>query len=211
MEPQKYVYIVFASTPYRIGSIIRWVTHHPYNHVAVSFTQSLQILYSFARYHKNAPFYGGFVRESCLRYQYRNKQAKIKVCKVPVSAKQHLALKTRIRALSLQPKRYFYNLPSAIGAVIGKKYAAQTAYTCVEFIVSLLQYAEIFELHEAAYYSIDDLEKLLKDYVIYEGNFRFAQKGGKWGMDHFLTRCSQRYALKEIIFQFITLLKEKNT
>ena len=62
------IYIVFSSTPTGMGRLIRLATRNQYNHVSLSFESDIQKLYSFARYHRTIPLYGGFVVESVLRY-----------------------------------------------------------------------------------------------------------------------------------------------
>jgi hypothetical protein len=68
----QYVYIVFSSTPYRIGKFIRRLTREAYNHVSIALDPDLTKMYGFARRYYRTPFYGGFVRESLSRYHQVN-------------------------------------------------------------------------------------------------------------------------------------------
>ena len=72
MEEKK-LYVVFSATPLKVGSMIRTVTGEKYNHVSISFSPRLKTLYSYARYYKKAPLYGGFVKENAERYQNKGK------------------------------------------------------------------------------------------------------------------------------------------
>lgn len=203
MSTQKYLYIVFSATPYRVGSIIRFFTKNRYNHVSVSFHQNLQTLYSFARYHKNAPLYGGFVRESCLRYRRGDKYANIKVCRIPVSDEQKNAIKEYIESLDEK----CYNLISVPFALIKKKYRAIRAYTCVEFVVSLLCEAKIGAFCEEKFYSINDLEQQLSEYAVYEGSFKTIAKGSTWGRDKFPEHCNGTLAITKAVTNTVKTLK----
>ena len=79
-----YIYVVFSSTPYKIGKTIRMLTGEKYNHVSISLDAELTQMYSFARRYYKTPFYGGFVKESLSRYQLNQNKATIKICKMGV-------------------------------------------------------------------------------------------------------------------------------
>ena len=78
------VYIVFSATPTGMGQLIRLATRNQYNHVSQSFEADVHKLYSFARYHRTVPLYGGLVVESSLRYRSFAGQSRVKICRLPV-------------------------------------------------------------------------------------------------------------------------------
>ena len=89
----KDIYIMFSSTPSKMGSFIRFMTGNKYNHVSLSFREDLGHLYSFARYYKNTPFVGGFVEESVLRYFLLGSETvRVKICKIPISDEKYSSL-----------------------------------------------------------------------------------------------------------------------
>ena len=162
------IYIVFSSTPYRIGRMIRWITREPYNHVSMALCEDLKQMYSFARRHYNAPLYGGFVRESSAWYQIRGTTADICLCSLPVSAQQHNNLQSLLSRMEENKSHYIYNHLSALGALIHKRVEVKDAYTCVEFCVKVLHELD-FDVDPKRFYTVCDLQKLLQSYCIYTG------------------------------------------
>ena len=113
MEEKRFIYVAFLSTPYRIGKLIRRVTGFPYNHTAVSLSPEMRYLYSFSRHYKNAPFYGGFTKESVLRYRKKDIFARIKICAVPVSEENYQKAKKRLDIFANHSEEHIYNMISA--------------------------------------------------------------------------------------------------
>lgn len=184
-KAQSNLYIIISSTPYKMGRFIRTVTRNEYNHAAISFDIELKTLYSFARHHKKAPFYGGFVTESCLRYNVKKSFSNIKVYAIPLSKKDSEHLIEYLESFKSQPDKYLYNLFSAILVPFHKKIIINNAFTCVEFVISILSLVDdrinIFD-----YYSISDLEKLYHDKLIYKGIFETTKDVSNWSTDTFL-------------------------
>ena len=94
---EKYIYVILSSTHCRVGSFIRLVTRNKYNHASISLDPDFKKLYSFARYHQDAPLYAGFTEESPLRYKNNYKYAGIKIYKIPVTKKQYNNTKKHIK------------------------------------------------------------------------------------------------------------------
>ena len=165
---QQYIYVVFSSTPYKIGKLIRRVTGGTYNHVSISLDESLTQMYSFSRRYYRTPFYGGFVHESRSRYHVNGDATRICLCAIPVTPRQYEDLYNMIQSMHRRSRFYIYNHLSALGAVIHKPIFAKDAYTCVEFCIKVLQELGI-ELQPRKYYSVEDIRRLLKPYVVYYG------------------------------------------
>ncbi len=171
-QNQRYLYVVFSSTPYKMGQFIRFVTHSRYNHVAVSLDPSLATLYSFARHYRNTPFYGGFVRETATRYSYRGRLADIKVCAVPVSEAQYASALRMLESMIRSSHRYSYNMLSAIAAPLHRRVHLPNAYTCIEFAVDFLAQAGVLKQIDPKHsYTIKELENCFNSYQIYSGVF----------------------------------------
>lgn len=165
---QQYVYVVFSSTPYKIGKLIRRVTREEFNHVSISLDKELSQMYSFSRRHYRLPLYGGFVHETRSRYHINGASANICLCAVPVTPRQHLALSGMLRDMHRKNKSYIYNHLSALGAVIHKPIRARDAYTCVEFCTKVLRDLGL-DVQPGKYYSIGDVQALLEPFVVYSG------------------------------------------
>lgn len=165
---QKCIYVVFSSTPYKVGKAIRTLTRETYNHVSISLDESLSKMYSFSRRYYRTPFYGGFVQESVSRYHIKGNSAQIRVCRLPVTLQQYEQLETHLAELFEQKDRYLYNHLSISTALLHKPVKVRDAYTCVEFCVKVLHSCGI-DLDPNSYYSIGDLEKQLRIYTVYTG------------------------------------------
>ncbi len=162
------IYVIFSSTPYKIGKAIRIITGEKYNHVSIALDPELTQMYSFARRYYKTPFYGGFVKESLSRYHINNKHATVKICKIPVTPEQYENLCRRMKRMLEKRDIYLYNHISILGTVIKKTIRIKGAYTCTEFCVMILNNLGI-ELDPNKYYSISALENILDHYVTYTG------------------------------------------
>ena len=87
MEKQ-HIYVVFSSTPYKMGKFIRAMTRESYNHVSIALDESLSQMYSFSRRYYRTPLYGGFVHESRSRYHVNGDATRICLCALPVTSQQ---------------------------------------------------------------------------------------------------------------------------
>ena len=167
---KKMIYVVFSATPLKMGSMIRTVTREKYNHVAISFDPCLKNLYSYARYYKSTPFYGGFVKEKSSRYIHRNKIAEIYVCAVPITEGQCKLVKKRLFEMIKNHRQHRYNILSAAVAPFSKRVFVPGCFTCIEFVTHIL--SQIMpEISPYRFYSIEDLRRLLVDYGVYKGPF----------------------------------------
>lgn len=185
-EQNQNIYIVFSSTPYKIGKLIRFATHYPYNHVSVALDKDISVLYTFARHYKNAPFYGGFVKESRRRYFNNGQYAKIKVYTVPVTQKQLDCVKNHLFALQENADEYVYNMLSAACTLIKKKVKVNHAYTCIEFVCDLLNKCAVIEgLDADRFCSIKALEQYLSGYYAEDYIASDAILNSSWGEDTF--------------------------
>lgn len=165
---EKYIYVVFASTPYKMGKMIRLVTGAVYNHMCISLDPKLRTMYGFARRYKRTPFYGGFVIEKPCRYKVNGKNAHIKVCKIPVSREGFEKVKSLLADMEKHKEQYLYNHLSVFGTAVKKRVPVKDAYICVEFCIQVLALAGI-QLDPGKYYSLQQAEALLEQYVIYTG------------------------------------------
>lgn len=208
MEESKYLYIVFSVTPYKIGKFIRFVTRFSYNHVSVGLTSDLKKLYSFARFFKNAPLYGGFTEESVLRFENKGKHAAIKVCAIPVDDEQYNQIDTLIKSIKARRSNYVYNIISAIFTPVKKRVFIPYSFTCAEFVVELLSnFNSDLKINPHSFYSIEDLSMLLNKYKIYEGSSLPYAEAAVWGDDLFLEKKSLRQKVFLTAYSYWTVLK----
>ncbi len=187
----EFVYVMFSATDCSIGRFIRKMTRSKYNHVSVSFDPDMQSLYSFARYHKTAPFYAGFVEESLMRYQLTGRQATVKVCRIRLSDQQAATLRYAVDEVQTSQVEYIYNYLSALTFLARKRFDVPHAFTCVDFAVWLLSRAGIAEVPDT-FFTIEDLEAALSAYVIFEGESQFYADALTWGNDAYADHLTRR-------------------
>lgn len=181
------VYIVFSATPYKMGKLIRTVLHNQYNHISLSFDKNLSTMYTFARFHENAPLYGGFVSESPCRYQRSGHSAHLKVCRVEVPEENYRALRAFVEQMENGNRKFIYNLYSAMFTPLHLRLMIRDSYTCAEFVGDALSIAGL-DIPRGSFHSLKGLERLLAPSVIYEGPCTLYTELPGWGEDSFPER-----------------------
>lgn len=186
MPEKRYIYAVLLSTPYKMGKFIRGITGFTNNHAAISLSPEMRYLYSFSRHYKNAPFYGGFNKESILRCRFGKNTAEMTVFAVPVTEEQYQKAKKRLLFLSEHSEEYIYNMISAACFPFKTRVRIKKSYTCVEFVLSMLKkYTEIPVLKNKKFCSIKQLYNILEPYKIYEGSAEKYLSVSDWEGDTF--------------------------
>ena len=168
------LYIVFSSTSSGIGQFIRRVTRHTYNHVSLSLDKNLSVMYSFARYYRNAPLMGGFVEESAFRYLCdKPEEMLVKICAVPVCPEEYRLLVTYLSDIRQHAQHYIYNTFSAAMVPLHRRVYIPDSYTCVEFVNSVLRHCGIaLSAEDTAFDALSALEERLSPYTVFEGDLR---------------------------------------
>jgi len=167
---QKYIYVVFSATPYKMGRLIRFITATPYNHVSIALDSNLDEMYGFARRYYRTPFYGGFVKENLARYQINGQCAQVKICQIPIESEAFLSLRDHIDKMYCNKEQYLYNFLSILTMPFHRRANVKDARTCVEFAVDVLHHSLGNQL-PLKYYSIKNLAQHLDSYHIYQGAF----------------------------------------
>ncbi len=172
MPEEAYLYVIFSSTPCKVGASIRFFTHHFYNHVSIAFCKDLREMYSYARHFHDTPFYAGIVCERANRFLRRGtRKTKIKVMRLPVEKEKLAALQKHCESLYAARERTVYNFYSAFLVPLGKRVLLKNSYTCAEFSLDSICRAGDFGLNPEAFYSIAEMEKRLAAFCIYEGDY----------------------------------------
>lgn len=208
------IYIIFSSTPLKIGKFIRFVTSNKYNHVSISLDSSLQTMYSFCRYYKSTPLYGGFVKEYSSRHKNKDKLSNIKVCEIILNDKKYHCIKEYLNSMENSQDKYIYNLFSAMFVPFRKRIFIPYSFTCVEFVVNTFSKIDD-KIIKDKFYSIQDLEKHFNSNVIYEGPIKIDNINND---DCFLETKSIFYNLyhtissfKKLTYRLITRSKKRSS
>lgn len=196
------LYIILSATPLKMGKFIRKVTKYQYNHVSISIDNELKEFYSFARHHKNTPFYGGFIKESSLRY----KDSVVNIYRIEISNKNYNKLKKHFNSLWKDKNNYVYNMYSAGLYIVKKKVKLKKAYTCIEIVTNILENYTKIEIDNNKFYQVKDIEKLLKDKNFYKGNLTI-DKNQTWNEDKYLEKQNLKENIKKTIYNNLKLSK----
>lgn len=174
------LYVVFSSTPYKMGRFIRFVTRASLNHVAISLDPELKEMYSFARRYRNTPLFGGFVRESYGRYRNRDRLAQVRICALPISPEKLAEVRVMLGRMETSADRYPYNLLSALIHPLRLRVRLPNCYTCVEFVSDFLREMQISDRVLPNHnYSVGELYRLLREHTVYRGDFPHTVPAGE--------------------------------
>ena len=208
MKEQKFIYPIVISSPFGTGRFIRAVTKFTYNHAGIAFSPDVCSFYSFSRLYKKATFYGGFVKESILRYKSESYKSHIKVFAVPVTDENYEKIKERISFYEENKEDYIYNLISAAAFIRRKNIKIKNAYTCLEFTLKMVkEFCEIGELNKRDFVSVKDFSEILEPYKIYEGPTEKYFDGAEWENDLFPKKISLWFAVKKTLCNNAKLIK----
>lgn len=191
------VYVVFSSTPYKMGRFIRRMLGARFNHVGLSVDPSLSCMYTFARRYVNAPLAGGFVKESFCRFCYKGRWAHIKVCRIDLTDAQFRRLQAFLRVFERRSGKCLYNLYSAAAVPLGRRIRIRDSYTCVEFVGDALAYAGVRGLRYGGFHSLEDTEHLLSKNTVYHGSAGDYPAEWDWGDDVFPDRRRRTTVIKD--------------
>lgn len=182
----KYIYVVFSSTPTFMGKLIRTVTGVSYNHVSVALDNTFKTMYSFARYNKYSPLVGGLVEEESMRYLYNeDKHVEVRILEIPVSLEEYNDIKEKINEMLKNKEIYIYNTFSAIAYPFNKKIEIKDSYTCIEFTIKILENLNLVD-GDTHVETIQSLLNFLDKYCIYEGDFlKVAEKNDEYDVNFF--------------------------
>ena len=169
---QRYIYLVFSSTPSRFGRMIRFASGARFNHVSLAFDADLRKLYSFGRRRNHIPINAGLVQEYPERFSLRKVDyVGVRIYRIPVTPEQYRLGKLRIRQI-MNDEKYLYNLYSVLFYPIFKGFYTYKAYTCVEFVIHMLRFMKIYVPTDKPSYKYlpDELESILDFSHFFEGN-----------------------------------------
>lgn len=167
----KYVYVVFSSTPGKMGRFIRMLTPGAFNHVSIMFGEKMEEAYTFGRMYVDTPFWGGIVKDSVSRYTWNKKRtAFINVCRIETEDEKFHKAHTLVRDMFSRKEDFPYNFFSAIVSIFKKRIFIENAYTCVEFCSHILSILTP-RVKDEGFYSVKDLFEIFEEDSVYQGDF----------------------------------------
>ena len=158
------IYVVFLASGYKVGQLIRFFTRGTYNHVALSLTESPEVMYSFARKNYFEPLNGGFVEETPRRYFFSGRDAQVKICRLRVPQDQYQRILAALEQFRSQAEQTRYDFLSLMLYPLRRQLHLPNSFTCIGFVLSLLEQPDFL--------SIGQLEQRLSPETVYCGSLR---------------------------------------
>lgn len=163
MVKTKDLYVMISRTETGIAKFIRTFTQYPYNHVSLTLDPTLRNWYSFARYHKDAPFYSGYIKEPVERFYDQTGDANVRIFRLEIPAERAKRIEQLFLQAGRPETRLIYNYFDAAASALRLKIAIGGAYTCLSFACAILG---------KQYRQISDLDEALTPNLFYEGSLR---------------------------------------
>jgi len=173
-DKQKYIYIVISQTLTIPGKFIRKFTGGKYSHASISLDKDLNEMYSFARFHYQAPLIGGFTKESLTSLSLgKNEEVYVKIFEIPVTSYQYKKIKNNIKHFKENQKVYMYNLFALVFYPMKINFKIRDSYVCTEFVSQTLINVGIKpdELSTCRYLP-DRMVNILAEYELYNGSLQ---------------------------------------
>lgn len=161
MAETNYLYLMLSRTDTGVGRVIRTISRYRYNHVALSLDPSLRNWVSFARYARDIPLYGGFVREPVERYLASGFDTEVRIFRLEIPEETAQKLAALFTRAGSRDRQLIYNLFDAAAAAFGGRLNIPNAYTCLSFACRVL---------DVNFRSIREMDAYLAPHLYYEGS-----------------------------------------
>ena len=161
MNATRPLYVMISQTDTGIGRFIRAFSGSRYNHVSMTLDPSLRSWCSFARYHQDAPFYSGFIKEPIERFLANTGDANVRIFQIDLPRERARRVEQLFLQAGRKETRLIYNYFDAMASVLDLKIAIANSYTCLSFACAVLG---------RQFRRIEDLNEALEPNLLYEGS-----------------------------------------
>lgn len=166
----KNIYVIVTQTHTGVGSAIRKFGKTKYNHAAISFDRDLKKMYAFARLKHKTVLLGQLVQENLYRYSLgKYSYVGTVVFELPVTDEQYRTMENTVGKIYREGD-YLYNLFSVLMTPVMGGFSTYKSFSCVEFVLYLLEELGYVFDKPLCRYRPDDLLEILTDKVCYKGN-----------------------------------------
>lgn len=171
---------MISHTDTGIGKLIRYLTEYDYNHVSLSLDDDLCEWVSFARYTRNVPLAGGFIRETPERFLAGGKRMPVRIFRLSLPENRFRTLSKLFSEAGHASCGLIYNSFGAVATALNLSFPVRSAYTCLEFANAVL---------EAHHPSIRCLNEHLNPHLLFEGDLQsLVSDSGSRDLDYFRPR-----------------------
>ena len=144
MKKEKKIYSVLSQTGSFPSRLLKTFTRAEFNHVSISLSPDLQLMYSFGRRYAYYPFWGGFVAESPNFGTFKRfYKTKVQVLELTVESEKYEEIRFRLAKMFEIKKRYHYNYLGVGLAAFHIVYRQNRCYYCSEFVRDILVECQI--------------------------------------------------------------------
>lgn len=151
MSDARYLYVMISQTDTAMARLIRTLSRYPYNHVSMTLDPEFRSWCSFARYHQDAPFYSGFIKEPVERFLAKTGDAHVRIFRLEITKDKARRIEQLFLQAGRKETRLIYNYFDAAASVLNLKIAIAGSYTCLSFACAVIgrQYRQIEDLNDA--------------------------------------------------------------
>jgi len=151
MADTRNLYVMISRTDTGMAQFIRTFSRYPYNHVSLTLDPSFRTWCSFARYHQDAPFYSGFIKEPVERFFAGSGDANVRIFRLEIPREQARRIEQLFLQAGRKETRLIYNYFDAVASILNLKIAIAGSYTCLSFACAVIgkQYRHIEDLNDA--------------------------------------------------------------
>lgn len=148
----KKVYILLTKSNTFCSKLIHTATKGNYTHASISLDADFEKMYSFARRYKHAMLPAGFIKESLYcGIMGDSDDMQCAVYELQVTNLTYLKLKTLIKNMEKEKKKYNYNLIGLLTCLFNKEIERKRNFFCSEFVYYALAEsgAIVYETHRS--------------------------------------------------------------
>jgi hypothetical protein len=137
---EKKIYLILTQTSSNLSRIIKLFTRAKYNHMSLSFTPSLEPMYSFGRRQPYNPFWGGYVKEAPRKGTFgRFPKTIAAVLELSVEESVYQAMLDKVEAMYRCRERYGYDFIGLCLSAFHIDYRRSNKYYCSSFAAEVLR------------------------------------------------------------------------
>lgn len=164
------IYIIISQTHTGFARAVRKVGKVRYNHASIALDKDLEETFSYARPKHRAVLLARLVKENVYRYTMgKYSDVPVVIFCLEVTDGQYEWIKNKIYQI-YNDGEYLYNFYSVLSNLITGGFATYKTFSCIEFVMYLLQGIG-YKTEKPLYsYRPDDLVELFADSVYFEGN-----------------------------------------
>lgn len=163
------IYIVLTYTGTFLSKLIRMYTKEEYAHVSISFSETLDEMYSFGRLNPYNPFFGGFVKESIHHGTFKRFQkTKTRVYSLEVDEEKFSNMQEVIEYVSTNRKKYRFNVIGLFAVSLHLRVKREKCFYCAEFVKYVLDQSQL-KLGLPELIKPNDFQNLFGSKEIYTG------------------------------------------